>query len=132
MKQKVTLMLLAMFLFCALGVKAQNGSQVTGKVIDAMGELPGVSIVVKGTTNGTTTDLEGNFTLSNVQSSDILQFSFIGYKTQEIKVGNQKTFNITMSEDAQALQEVVVVAVGYGDVKKGDLTGAIGSANMKD
>ena len=97
-----------------------------------MGELPGVSVVVKGTTNGTITTLDGSFKLDNVKSSDILQFSFVGYKTQEIKVGNQKTFNVTLQEDAQALDEVVVVAVGYGDVKRRDLTGAIGKANMSD
>ena len=132
MKQKVTLMLLATFLCCVLGVQAQTGSQVTGKVVDAMGELPGVSVVVKGTTNGTITALDGSFKLDNVKSSDILQFSFVGYKTQEIKVGSQKTFNVTLQEDAQALDEVVVVAVGYGDVKRRDLTGAIGKANMSD
>ena len=97
-----------------------------------MGELPGVSVVVKGTTNGTITALDGSFKLDNVKSSDILQFSFVGYKTQEIKVGSQKTFNVTLQEDAQALDEVVVVAVGYGDVKRRDLTGAIGKANMSD
>ena len=132
MKQKVTLMLLAIFLCCVLAIQAQTGSQITGKVIDAMGELPGVSVVVKGTTNGTITGIDGSFKLNNVKSSDILLLSFVGYKTQEIKVGNQKNFNITMAEDAQALDEVVVVAVGYGDVKRRDLTGSIGKANMKD
>jgi len=132
MKQKVTLILLATFLCCVLGVQAQTGSQVTGKVVDTMGELPGVSVVVKGTTNGTITDLDGSFKLDNVKSSDVLQFSFIGYKTQDVKVGNQKKFDITMVEDAQALDEVVVVAVGYGDVRRRDLTGSIGSANMGD
>ena len=95
-----------------------------------MGELPGVSVVVKGTTNGTTTDLEGKFTLGNVKSSDILQFSFIGYKTQDIKVGEQRTFNITLEEDAQALDEVVVV--GYQEVRKKDLTGSVSKVNMSD
>ena len=84
MKQKVTLMLLATFLCCVLGVQAQTGSQVTGKGVDAMGELPGVSGVVKGTTNGTTTDVNGEFKLGNVKNSDVLQFSFIGYKTLHI------------------------------------------------
>ena len=84
MKQKVTLMLLATFLCCVLGVQAQTGSQVTGKVVDAMGELPGVSVVVKGTTNGTTTDVNGEFKLGNVKNFDVLQFSFIGYKTLHI------------------------------------------------
>ena len=108
MRQKVTFMLLAMLFCCVLGIHAQTGGQVSGKVVDAMGELPGVSVVVKGTTNGTTTDLEGKFTLGNVKPSDILQFSFIGYKTQDIKVGDQRTFNITLEEDAQALDEVVL------------------------
>ena len=132
MKQKVTLMLLATFLCCVLGVQAQTGSQVTGKVVDAMGELPGVSVVVKGTTNGTTTDVNGEFKLGNVKNSDVLQFSFIGYKTLDVKVGNQRKFDVTLQEDAQALDEVVVVAVGYGDVRRRDLTGSIGSANMSD
>lgn len=130
MKQKVTLMLLAIFLCCVLTVQAQTGSQVTGKVVDAMGELPGVSIVVKGTTNGTTTDLNGQFILRNVKPSDVLQFSFIGYKTQEVKAGNQKHFNITLAEDAQALDEVVVV--GYQEVRKKDLTGSVSKVNMDD
>lgn len=132
MKQKVTLMLLATFLCCVLGVQAQTGSQVTGKVVDAMGELPGVSVVVKGTTNGTTTDVNGEFKLGNVKNFDVLQFSFIGYKTLDVKVGNQRKFDVTLQEDAQALDEVVVVAVGYGDVRRRDLTGSIGSANMSD
>lgn len=130
MKQKVTLMLLTAFLCCVLGIQAQTGNQVTGKVIDAMGELPGVSVVVKGTTNGTTTDMNGQFTLQNVKASDVLVFSFIGYKTQELKAGNQKTFNITMEEDAQALEEVVVV--GYQEVRKKDLTGSVSKVNMED
>lgn len=130
MKQKVTLMLLAAFLCFVSNMQAQTGSQITGKVVDAMGELPGVSVVVKGTTNGTVTGLDGGFTLSNVKASDILQFSFIGYKTQEVKVGSQKNFPITLVEDAQALDEIVVV--GYQEVRKGDLTGSVGKANMKD
>lgn len=130
MKQKVTLMLLATFLCCVLGVQAQTGGQVTGKVVDAMGEVPGVSVVVKGTTNGTITGIDGSFQISNVKSTDILQFSFIGYKTQEIKVGDQKTINVTLVEDAQALDEVVVV--GYQEVRKADLIGSVGKANMKD
>lgn len=125
-------MLLVNVFFCFLTMKAQNGSQITGKVVDALGELPGVSVVVKGTTNGTTTDLNGVFKLENVKPNDVLQFSFIGYKTQTVKVGNQKNFNITMTEDTQTLDEVQIVAVGYGDVRRRDLTGSIGSADMKD
>lgn len=100
--------------------------------MDALGELPGVTVVVKGSSNGTTTDLNGEFLLKNVKPNDVIQFSFIGYKTQTIKVGNQKKFNITMTEDAQTLEEVQIVAVGYGDVRRRDLTGSIGSADMKD
>ena len=113
-------------------MKAQTGNEITGKVVDALGELPGVTVVVKGSSNGTTTDLNGEFLLKNVKPNDVIQFSFIGYKTQTIKVGNQKKFNITMTEDAQTLEEVQIVAVGYGDVRRRDLTGSIGSADMKD
>ena len=130
MKLRVTLVLLVAFFFMLPEVQAQSGGKITGKVVDAMGELPGVSVVVKGTTNGMTTDLNGSFTLENVKPSDVLQFSYIGYKTQEIKVGNQRNFSVTMQEDAQALDEVVVV--GYQEVRKGDLTGSVAKANMKD
>lgn len=95
-----------------------------------MGELPGVSVVIKGTSNGTITDLNGQFTLPNVKSTDVLVLSFIGYKTQEITVGNQKSIAVTMEEDTQTLDEVVVV--GYQEVRKGDLTGSVAKANMKD
>ncbi len=123
-------MLLATLFCCILKVYAQTGGPVTGKVIDAMGELPGVSVVIKGTGNGTITDMDGQFTLSNIKPTDVLVFSFIGYKTQEIKVGNQKNITITMEEDTQTLDEVVVV--GYQEVRKGDLTGSVAKANMKD
>ncbi len=130
MRKKVTLLLLAFVLCTVWSLRAQGQGKITGKVVDAMGELPGVSVVVKGTTNGTTTNLDGQFTLENVKSTDVLSFSFIGYKTQEIKVGGQKVFNITMVEDAQALEEVVVV--GYQEVKKKDLTGSVSKVNMDD
>lgn len=130
MKQKITLILLVTFLCCARGIQAQLGGQVTGKVGDTMGELPGVSVVVKGTANGSTTDLEGIFVLRNVKPTDVLQFSFIGYKTQEVKVGNQKNFNIILREDTQTLDEVVVV--GYQEVRKKDLTGSVAKVNMDD
>lgn len=116
MRRKLILMLLAGLLCCFQNLKAQTGGEITGKVVDAMGELPGVSVVVKGTTNGISTDLNGVFKLSGVKPDDVLQFSFIGYKTQEIKVGNQKTFNVTMEEDSETLDEVVVV--GYQEVRK--------------
>lgn len=131
MRSRFFLMLIASLFLC-LSVKAQSGGNISGKVVDALGELAGVSVVVKGTGNGTITDMTGEFRLSGVKPGDVLQLSFIGYKTQQIKVGTQTRFNITMVEDAQTLDEVQVVAVGYGDVRRRDLTGSIGSADMKD
>lgn len=131
MRSRFFLMLIASLFLC-LSVKAQSGGNISGKVVDALGELAGVSVVVKGTGNGTITDMTGEFKLSGVKPGDVLQLSFIGYKTQQIKVGTQTRFNITMVEDAQTLDEVQVVAVGYGDVRRRDLTGSIGSADMKD
>ena len=131
MRHKFFMVLVAALSLC-LSVQAQTGSSVSGKVVDALGELAGVSVVVKGTDNGTITDMTGEFKLSGVKPGDVLQLSFIGYKTQQVKVGKQTRFNITMVEDAQTLDEVQVVAVGYGDVRRRDLTGSIGSADMKD
>ncbi|MBN1987174.1 MAG: SusC/RagA family TonB-linked outer membrane protein [Prolixibacteraceae bacterium] len=86
---------------------------VTGKVTDDNGEpLPGVSIVIKGTNNGTVTDFDGNFSLSNLSSEDILIFSFVGMETKEIEVGTQTTINVTLSSSAIGLEEVVVTALG--------------------
>ena len=99
---------------------------VSGTVIDDAGEpLIGVSIQVKGTTTGSITDFDGNFTLDNVASSDVLVFSYVGYAPKEITVGNQKVLKVTLSEDTEVLDEVVVV--GYGQMKKNDLTGSVTS-----
>ncbi|WP_288326085.1 TonB-dependent receptor [uncultured Phocaeicola sp.] len=103
-----------------------QGHQVSGIVKDATGEsLIGANVLVKGTTNGAITDFEGKFSLSDVKSSDILVFSYIGCVTQEIKVGNQTQFDVTLNDDSQALEEVVVI--GYGTVKRKDLTGSVTS-----
>lgn len=131
-KKDKTFILLAVFLCYVFNTQAQTDRKIMGKVVDTTGGLAGVSVVIKGTTNGTTTDFNGVFQLNNVAPGSVLQFSFIGYKTQEVKVGQGKTFNITMVEDAQTLDEVTVVAVGYGDVRRRDLTGSIGSANISD
>ncbi|PCE63636.1 SusC/RagA family TonB-linked outer membrane protein [Sediminicola luteus] len=91
---------------------AQNKT-VSGTVSDESGmPLPGVSIVVKGQTKGTSTDFDGNFTLEDVASSDVLVFSFIGFADKEVAVGGQSNINVTLSEDAEALDEVVVTALG--------------------
>lgn len=105
-------------------VEQQVGKTVTGSVTDNMGPLAGVSIVVKGTTNGTVTDVDGNYSIE-VPTGSVLQFSYIGYNMKEIVVGNQTHIDVKMSEDNQLLDEVVVI--GYGTQKKVNLTGAVSS-----
>ena len=115
-----------LFLSMLCLVAFAQGHQVSGIVKDATGEsLIGANVLVKGTTNGAITDFEGKFSLSDVKSSDILVFSYIGCVTQEIKVGNQTQFDVTLNDDSQALEEVVVI--GYGTVKRKDLTGSVTS-----
>jgi len=117
--------LLGLFL---LGIYAQ-AQQITGTVSDANGPLPGASIIVKGTVNGTTTDFDGNYSLDNVAVDAILQVTFVGYATQEVNVAGKATINIILFEDADELDEIVVV--GYGVKKKSLVTGAIGSLDEK-
>jgi len=104
---------------------------LTGKVTDrSTGEsLPGVSIAIKGTTNGTITNMDGQFTI-NVKRGDVLQFSFVGYKTQEATMQGQKTLTIALDVNAEQVEEVVVI--GYGQVKKSDATGAVSTVSSKD
>ena len=102
----------------------QQGKNVTGKVTDSTGgSLPGVSVVVKGTTTGVITDLDGKYSLSNIPENAVLQFSFVGMKTQEIAVGNKTTINVTLAEETIGIEEVV--AIGFGTQKKVNLTGAV-------
>ena len=104
---------------------------INGKVTDSAGApLPGVSIVIKGTTTGTITDFDGNFVLANVSANATLVFSFVGMKNQEIEVAGQSVFNIQMKEDAIGIEEVV--AVGYGVQKKVNLTGSVTSVDMNE
>ena len=101
---------------------------ISGKVRDSFGgPLPGVSVVIKGTSNGTITDAEGNYTLSKVPADGTLLFSFVGMKAQEVAVGSKSTINVTLVEETIGIEEVV--AVGYGTVKKMDVSGSIVSAN---
>ena len=93
------------------GISQQSG-RLTGVVEDDFGPVAGASIVVKGTTNGTITDMEGNFTLEGVQNGTTIQISFIGYATQEIRYTGQSSLRIKLKEDSQALDEVVVTALG--------------------
>ncbi|MDJ1484746.1 TonB-dependent receptor [Cytophagaceae bacterium YF14B1] len=102
---------------------------VTGKVTDDKGEgVPGVSVVLKGTTTGTVTNTEGVYSLTVPDGSGTLVFSFIGYTTQEVAIGNRTTVDVTLGADVTALNEVVVV--GYGTQQKKDLTGAVAVVNV--
>lgn len=105
----------------------QESKKVTGKVVDQDGEpIIGASVAEKGTTNGITTDIDGDFTL-NIASDAVLRISYIGYITQEITIKNQQHVLVTLAEDTQALEEVVVI--GYGTMQRKDLTGAVSSIN---
>ena len=102
---------------------------VTGTVKDNIGPAIGVSVIEKGTTNGTTTDLDGKYSI-NVPADAVLEFSSIGYSTQEIAVGGRTVVNVVLAEDAEFLDEVVVV--GYGTMKRSDLSGASVSMREED
>ena len=109
---------------------AQNGS-VSGTVKETSGTgLPGVNIVIKGSTQGTQSDADGNFRLANVPANATLIFSFIGKTTQEVAVGGQSVLNVLLADDAKSLQEVVVI--GYGTQRKQDLTGSIATVSSRD
>ena len=119
-------------LVMALPVQNPGNSsiEVKGKVTDENGEgLPGVSISVKGSTVGTTSDANGGYAIAGLNANSILVFSYIGYASQEHPVGNRSTINVSLQTDAKALEEVVVV--GYGTAKKRDVTGAVVKANIE-
>ncbi|WP_335964943.1 SusC/RagA family TonB-linked outer membrane protein [Galbibacter sp. PAP.153] len=120
------LVLVGAFL-CFSMAKAQT---VSGTVSDATGPLPGANVLVKGTSNGTQTDFDGNYTLDNVASGAVLVFSYVGFSSKEIPVNGQSTINATLTEDAQALDEVIVI--GYGTTTKEDATGAVAVVGSED
>ena len=108
----------------SLKFSAQQGKKVTGKVTDSSGAtLPGVSVIVKGTTTGVITDAEGNYSIINIPANATLLFSFMGMKAQELTVGNNTTINVTFAEETIGIEEVV--AIGYGTAKKATLTGSV-------
>ena len=109
-------------------ISQQNG-KVTGTVEDALGTVIGATVVVKGTTNGTTTDIDGRFTLEGVKKGSILQISFVGYTTKEVKYTGQSVLKIMLQEDTKTLDEVVVV--GFGTQKKVNLTGSVGTVDSE-
>ncbi len=105
---------------------------ITGQVTSAddQSAMPGVNVIVKGTTVGTATDANGNYTIDVPDDNSVLVFSFIGYETTEIAVGAQSVMNVSLKIDVTSLDEVVVV--GYGSQKKSDLTGSVGIVNTND
>jgi iron complex outermembrane receptor protein len=118
-------------LFLPIAGYAQTARQVTGKVLDGTGSgLPGVTVIVPGTTNGTGTDGNGNFSLQVPATATKLSFSFVGYATQTVDITGKEAVTVTLKDDAQALTDVVVV--GYGTVQKSDLTGAVSALGPKD
>ena len=126
MKHKLLAFMMA--LFCTVALSAQV--KVSGVVKDEAGNgVIGASVVEKGTTNGAVTDLDGNYAIT-VKPGATLVFSSIGYASQEIAVGNRTAINIVLKEDAEFLDEVVVV--GYGTMKRSDLSGASVSMREED
>ncbi len=121
MKKIFTIAFLAL---CSLHMFAQN-RLVSGKITDAGdgSALPGVNIIIQGTSTGVITDFDGNFSIEVLNNDISLEISFLGFKKQIIEVGNQSTLNIALEQDLNQLDEVIVI--GYGSVKKKDLTGAI-------
>lgn len=111
-------------------VISQKGNKITGTVVDAAGiPIIGANVMVKGTTNGAVTDINGKFSL-NVEKGDLLEVSYIGYLSYEQKIGNEQALAITLKEDTKTLDEVVVV--GYGTQKKGNLTGSIATVKSEE
>ena len=97
----------------------QQGKNVTGKVTDQTGaSVPGTSVVIKGTTTGVVTDMDGKYSLPNVPENATLQFSFVGMKSQEISIGNKVEIDVVLEEENIGIEEVV--AIGYGTMKKSD------------
>lgn len=118
--------------FAATSTAPENNTQqrthaVKGVVSDALGPLAGVNVMVKGTTNGVMTDNNGAYVLQNVAVGSVLEFSFIGYKTSEVTVTESESVNVLMQEDTNLLEELVVI--GYGTVKKSDVTGSVASVS---
>lgn len=128
-KDKLKVFVVILMLFGSTMTFAQQ-NQITGKITDESGSgLPGASIIVKGTSNGTTSDIEGNYTLM-VPDGAVLTLNYVGYISQEITVGNQSKIDVQLEADVTKLDELVVV--GYGSKRKADITSAISVVDMKD
>ncbi len=127
---KITLLksLLLVGAFLCFGLA--QAQEVSGTVSDSNGPLPGASVVVKGTTTGTQTDFDGNYSLEVTSTDAVLIFSYIGYSTQEVAVGGRTNIDVVLQEDATALDEVVII--GYGQTTVKDATGSVAAVTSKD
>ena len=130
MKNKLLTKLMMLPVFLLMGSAAFAQMTVSGTVSDANGPVPGVNVVVQGTANGAQTDFDGNYSISDVSNDATLVFSYIGYATQEVAVNGQSTVDVMLSEDAEALAEVVVI--GYGTTTVKDATGSVTAVNSED
>lgn len=128
--RKLSLMVMILFL-SIISIATAQETNVSGQVLDSGGSpIPGVNILEKGTGNGTVTDLDGNFNLNVGSPETTLIFSFIGYQSQEVPLNGRSILNITLEEDVESLDEVIVV--GYGAQKERDLTTAISTVKTED
>ena len=124
------LLVMTLCLVTAMSVFAQTKS-ITGKVTDLTGEpMPGVTVIEKGTSNGTVTNVGGDYSLTVSNKATQLQFSFVGMKTKEIEISTKTQINVTLQEETIGLDEVV--AIGYGVQKKSNITGAISSVKGEE
>lgn len=131
MKTKLSsLRRLVTMLFCAVAIGAMAQVTVKGTVIDPTGEpLIGASVVEKGKQNGTVTDVDGNFSIKVPSANATLTVSYVGYLTQDVKLNGKTTVEVTLKENSEALDEVVVV--GYGTQRKSDITGSVASLSKE-
>lgn len=130
MKNKLLTKLLLLPILLIIGGSAYAQLTVSGTVSDNNGPVPGVNIIVKGTSNGAQSDFDGNYTLEDVASNATLVFSYIGYATQEVGVNGRTSISVTLQEDIEALSEVVVI--GYGTTTVKDATGAVAAVTSED
>jgi len=130
--QKVKFMCLTLLVCCFYsGTVLAQPLKISGEVLDSDNEAAiGATVTVKGTNNGTITDVDGKFVLSNVQQNSVLQITYLGHKTEEIPVNGRSYFSVTLNVDQNVLDEFIVV--GYGVQRKSDLTGAVGSVKASD
>ncbi|MCX2742714.1 TonB-dependent receptor [Mangrovivirga sp. M17] len=129
-KPKNLILYLALML-CQVAIIAQD-RVISGRVTDSMNDsgIPGANILIKGTGNGTVTDVDGNYSLTVPESAEVLVFSFVGYETEEVEINGRSTISIALMPDITALEEIVVI--GYGEQKKSLVTGAISSVDAEE